>query len=281
MALSLAALKRRQKWIGSSDVPAILGVSDYRNITDVYLEKSGQVETGVTTNAAADLGDRLEPMMCTWLADKLGVRVKRGQYRQSEDGILRAQLDGWIPDRNETVEVKTSGLLSPYFRADTAGWGADGTDNVPFSVLAQVQFALLLTGSARAHVGAFLGGGTGPRHYVIDALPDLQEVIERRARDFWTNHVIPRIPPVVTPHLDTLSRVRREPGKSIEIDHDLIERYQVVKDQQALVDAAADEARARLIAALGDAEEGFTPFGAVTYRANKNGTRALRVKEAA
>jgi len=32
---------------------------------------------------------------------------------------------------------------------------------------------------------------------------------------------------------------------------------------------------------LGDAEEGFTPFGSVTYRANKNGTRALRVKEAA
>jgi len=281
MALSLAALKRRRKWIGSSDVPAILGVSQYRNIGDVYLEKTGQTIPEVTTNDAADWGDRLEPLMCRWVAERLGVKVKRGQHRQSADGILRAQLDGWIESARETVEVKTSGLLNPYFRADTAGWGADGTDEVPFSVLAQVQFALLLSGAARGHVPAFLGGGAGPRHYVIEAVPDLQREIEARCRAFWTDHVLTRVPPTVTPHLDTLSRVAREPGKSVEVDADLIEHYQLVKDQKALVDAAANDARAELIAALGDAEEGYCPFGSVSYRANRRGTRALRVKEAA
>ena len=280
MALSPTALKRRRKFIGSSDVPAILGVSKHQNIGDVYLAKTGQVEPDTSPNDAADWGSRMEPLLCTWLGERLGVKVRRGQHRASDDGILRAQLDGWIEATNETVEAKTSGLLNPYFRADTSGWGADGTDDVPFSVLAQVQFALLLTRAERGHVPAFLGGGGGPRHYVIEALPDLQREIERRCRAFWVEHVIPRVPPTVVPHLDTLSRVMREPGKSIEIDHDLIERYQLVRDQKALVDAAADEARAELVSALGDAEEGYTPFGTVTYRANKNGTRALRVKEA-
>lgn len=279
--MTLAALKRRRKWIGSSDVPAILGVDAYRNITDVYFEKVGATEPDVSPNAAADWGDRLEPVLCTWIGERVGMRVKRGQHRKTTDGLLRAQLDGWIEEVNETVEIKTSGLLSPYFRADTAGWGADGTDEVPFRVLAQVQFALLVSGARRGHVGALLGGGAGPRHYVIEALPELQQEIERRARAFWTNHVVPRVPPEPTPHLDTLTRVLREPGKSIEIDYDLIERYQVVKDQEALVRAAVTDAKAELINALGDAEEGYTPFGAVTYRANRNGTRALRVKEAA
>jgi len=138
-----------------------------------------------------------------------------------------------------------------------------------------------VTGSARGHVGALLGGGAGPRHYVIDAFPELQQEIERRARAFWSEHVIPRVPPGVTPHLETLARVVREPGKSIEVDHELIDRYQLVRDQKALVDAAVDDAKADLISALGDAEEGFSPFGSVSYRANRRGTRALRVKEAA
>ena len=281
MALSLTDLRRRRRYIGSSDVPAILGVSAYRNIADVYAEKVGMTELAVTTSAAADWGDRLEPLMCAWVGERLGARVKRGQRRRTPDGLLRAQLDGWIESTNEAVEIKTSGLLNPLFRADTAGWGADGTDEVPFSVLAQVQFALLVSGATRSHVGAFLGGGIGPRHYIIDSVPDLQREIEERARAFWANHVVPRVPPPVTPHLDTLTRVAREPGKGIEIDHELIERYQALREQKGLVDAAVENAKAELLTALGDAEEGFTPFGAVTYRANRNGTRALRVKEAA
>ena len=280
MALTLDELRARTGWIGSSDVPAILGVCPYRNIADVYAEKVGLVEPIVTTNDAADWGDRMEPVLCDWLADRLGHPVVRGERRQSADGILRAQLDGWMPDVGEPVEIKTSGLLNPMFRADTAGWGPDGTDEVPFRVIAQVQLALILTGSPRAHVGAFLGGGAGPRHYVVDAHAGLQAEIERRARVFWTQHVIPRVPPTDIPHLDTLHAMIRAPRKVTEVDVAVIDRYRAVKEQEALIEAALKDARKDLLHALGDAEEGHSPLGTVTYYANKNGARSLRVKEA-
>jgi len=280
MALSLEALRARRGYIGSSDVPALLGVDRYRNVGDLWLEKTGRTELEVTTNAAADWGDRLEPIVCAWVGERLGQPVVRGEYRSSPDGILRCQLDGWVAATGEAVEIKTSGLLNPQFRADTEGWGADGTDEVPYRVLAQVQFALALSGAPRGHVGAFLGGGTGPRHYVVDAHSALQDEILRRCRAFWADHVLADVAPDVVPNLDTLRVVRREPAKSVEVDGDLIERYRSIRDQAALVGAAADDAKAALIHALGDAEEGFSPIGTITYMANTRGVRSLRVKEA-
>jgi predicted phage-related endonuclease len=277
MALTVEQLRERTQWIGSSDVPAILGVDPHRNVGDVFLEKSGRTEPVVTSSDAADWGDRLEPVLCDWVGERVGEEVVRGEHRQSEDGILRAQLDGWIPSLGEPVECKTSGLLQPMFNAGAAGWGADGTDDVPFRVIAQVQFALLLTGSESGHVAAFLGGGAGPRHYVVTRHAELQEEIEARCRAFWVDHVLAGVPPEVTPSIDTLRVVAREAGKSVEVDHELIQRYVDVRDQAGLVGAALDDAKAALINALGDAEEGYSPFGGVSYRANRNGVRTLRI----
>ncbi len=281
MALSLEQLEARRSYIGSSDVPALLGVDKYRNIADLFLEKTGQTELAVTENVAADWGDRLEPVVCRWVGERLGEKVARGEYRRSEDGILRCQLDGWVASLGEAVEIKTSGLLNPMFRAEEEGWGADGTDEVPFRVVAQVQFALMLSGAPRGHVGAFLGCGVGPRHYVIEAHAALQAEIRRRCYAFWNDHVLTRTPPEAVPSLDTLKVVRREPAKSVEIDADLLERYRDVKAQAAMVKAAEDEAKAALLNALSDAEEGYSPFGTVTYMANKRGVRTLRLKETA
>ena len=280
MALTLEQLQERTQWIGSSDVPALLGVDRYRNLADLYAEKAGLVELTVTSSAAADWGDRLEPVMCEWVAETVGEEVVRGEHRQSPDGILRAQLDGWLPSLGETVEVKTSGLLNPMFRPDVDGWGEDGTDAVPYRVIAQVQFALMLSGAPRGHVAAFLGGGVGPRRYVIEAMPELQAEIERRCRAFWTQHVIPRVPPVEIPHVETLQALKREEGKvEYLMDSDLPDEWMAAAEAVKESRDRMDDVKARVLHAMGDAEELISPFGGWTYRANKNGTRSLRFSE--
>src|SRR5690606_23354138 len=103
----------------------------------------------------------------------------------------------------------------------------------------------------------------------------------RRCRAFWTKHVIPGIPPAEVPSIETLKVVKREPGKSVEVDADLIERYKAIQEQEKLIADAKALAKEKLIHALGDADEGYSPFGGVTYYANKNGVRSLSVKERA
>lgn len=284
MALTVEQLQERTRFIGSSDAPVIIGAgrqrqdgTPYQTLTDLWLAKTGRVEITQTTHDAADLGDRLEPLLCEWVSDRLGVDVVRGEHRASPDGILRAQLDGYIPELNETVEAKSSGLYSPMFRADEAGWGADGTDHVPFWVICQAQFALMLTKAARCHVPALLGGGVGLRHYVIDAMPDLQAEIERRCRAFWTDHVLTDIQPAEPASIDTLKVLKREPGKAVAVPDDLVDRYETAQAAAAEANEAREVVKRDILAALGDAEVGMTPIGTFTYYANARGVRTLRL----
>lgn len=278
MALTVEQLTARRAWIGSSDVPALLGVDRYRNVSDLWLEKTGRTEVSVTSNAAADWGDRLEPVMCEWVAEQLGEEVVRGEHRASADGLLRAQLDGWVPSLGETVEVKTSGLLNPMFRPDNEGWGADGTDELPYRVIAQVQFALMLAGAPRGHVAAFLGGGVGPRHYVVESMPQLQDEILRRALRFWREHVQTDEPPAEVPHLDTLQALRREPEKVeyLSPDSNLPDAWVEAADALSEAKTRVDTVKAQVLNAMSDAEQLISPFGSWTYLANKRGVRSLR-----
>lgn len=281
MALTIEQLRERTRYLGSSDVPALLGVDRYRNIGDLWLEKTGRTEIVQTSNVAADWGDRLEPVMCEWVGERLGMPVVRGERRASADGILRAQLDGWLPDVGETVEVKTSGLLNPMFRADAEGWGAEGTDELPFRVLAQVQFAQLVSRADGTHVAAFLGGGVGPRLYYVTPMPDLQAEIERRARAFWRDHVLTGVAPEPVPNLDTLRSVVRTPEKVayLEFDSDLADDWMAAKTAEADAKVAVADVQARVLHAMGDAEELQSPFGTWSYYANKRGVRSLRFSE--
>lgn len=278
MALTVEQLTARRAWIGSSDVPALLGVDKYRNVSDLWLEKTGRTEIAVTSNVAADWGDRLEPVMCEWVAERVGEEVLRGEHRSSQDGLLRAQLDGWVPSLGETVEVKTSGLLNPMFRPDVEGWGADGTDELPYRVIAQVQFALMLSGAPRGHVAAFLGGGVGPRHYVVEAMPALQDEIRRRALAFWREHVQADMPPTELPHLDTLQLLRREPEKVeyLSPDSNLPDVWVEAADALSEAKTLVDTVKAQVLNSMGDAEQLISPFGSWTYLANKRGVRSLR-----
>lgn len=281
MALTVAELEARREWLGSSDIPALLGVDRYRNLGDLFLEKTGKTEIVETTNEPANLGDHLEEGLCNWLADRLGTEVVRGEHRSSEDGLLRAQLDGFITETGETVEIKTTGLFNPAFRPDVEGWGADGTDDVPYRVIAQVQFALMLSGAPRGHVVALLGGGGGVRHYVIEAMPELQEEIERRARAFWTEHVLTGVQPEEIPSVETMKWAIRVPEKVAYLDFDsnLADDWMEVKTNEKAAKEAVAEVQARVLHALGDAEELQSPFGTWSYYANKRGTRTLRFSE--
>lgn len=278
MALTIEELRARTAWIGSSDVPALLGVDRYRNLGDLWLSKTGKLEIVETSSEPANLGDHLEEGLCNWLAARLGSEVVRGERRQSEDGLLRAQLDGFITETGETCEVKTSGLFSPMFRPDVEGWGEAGTDQVPFRVIAQVQFALMLSNAPRGHVVALLGGGGGVRHYVIESMPDLQAEIEDRARGFWADFVLTGVKPAELPNLDTLKFVTRVPEKVayLDMDSDLADDWQAAKSNESSAKAEVKRVQAEVLDALGDAEELQSPFGSWSYYANKNGVRTLR-----
>ena len=62
MKFTEAELEHRRRFVGSSDVGAILGLDKYRSKHDVWLEKLGLAKP-FEGNAATEAGDDFEPVI--------------------------------------------------------------------------------------------------------------------------------------------------------------------------------------------------------------------------
>lgn len=275
MAMTREELRERRAWVGSSDVPAILGMDAFRSPYDVWAEKTGRVDVDDSTSEPAAFGSAVEPVLTEWAGTKLGVTVERGRYAHHPDyPFMRAQMDGWVEATKAVVEAKAYGLFNP--RWDGRDWGAPGTDEVPFNVMAQVNFQMACATAASAHVVALLGNGMGVRVYNLPRNEALVREVERRVADFWRNHVLADVPPEGRPSMDTLRLTIREPGGMVEIPHSFPDRWVALREQQVLVNEAVDDLKRQVLEAMGDAEVGFAPLGQFTYKANSRGIRSFR-----
>jgi putative phage-type endonuclease len=265
MALTEAHAKRRRRYLGASEVPAVLGVSPYKNAADVYHEKVDDLDQW-EGNAATEAGNLLEDALIRWASQKLGVKVRRNQWRVHANKINSATLDADIDAKPEAIECKVSGLLNPAF--DGAEWGEDGSDEVPETVLVQAQAQMLCADLERVWVPALLGGGRGLSLFKIDRHPDLVQIVLEQSERFWREHVIPRVPPAdLTPSVEVLKRVRREPESSTIIDDTVFAAWLEAKAIAKEAKRAEDEAKARLLEQLGTAEAGECSMGRITFLA--------------
>jgi putative phage-type endonuclease len=270
--LTREELKQRRRYIGGSDVAAILGLNPYRNITDVFLEKTGRTHAEPTTSRPADLGNRLEPVLVQLAADTIGDTAELNKRFHNE--WRSAQVDGWLANRREVIEAKAVGLFNPRFNRDE--WGSEGTDEVPFMYLVQVLWQLHVSGADTGHLSALLGGGLGHRLYTIPRNDELIQQINTLVEGFWFENVIADVEPTEPATLNTYKEVIREPDKTVEVRNDLPFLYEAAQIAAKEADAKVDELKARVLKEIGDAEVGVTPFGHFSYRADKRGRRTFR-----
>jgi len=186
-------LDARRAGIGSSDVPAILGVSDFGTPLHVYLDKVDQLPDDA--GDPAFWGLVLEgPIADEWARRCRSVVEPIGIVEHEGHPHHRATLDRRVTEcpLSETrrqvcaLEVKTRSAFK------SARWH----DGAPDDVLAQVLWQMHVTGYDHMHY-AVLIGGNDYRQGVIRA-DDHRQVtadIIAAADLFWTRHVEARIAP--------------------------------------------------------------------------------------
>lgn len=258
-------LDARQNGIGGSDVPGIVGLSDYASPWQVYLDKLGELPDRRTD--AMDWGLRLEPVVRDWFTESTGITVTRCGLLANVDRPWQiGSIDGETGDGG-VLEVKTTSV----FRAPE--W-ADG--QIPDDAELQTQHYLDVTGYDHAWV-AVLIGGQRPELRRLDRDDNLIGQLRGIEAEFWSRVVDRRPPPV--DGLDTTRRVLN--GRWPHVDPDsvrilnpadldpLLARRALLKEEAARVKRDLTEAENRLRALIGDAEYGV-PAGsdtpAVTWR---------------
>lgn len=250
----------RRKYLGGSDIAAILGLSPWKNAVDLWLDKiKPRVEDGANW-AAKRRGSRLEPYILDMIREDHGLEIVShgNRYIDREHDFLAAEIDFEYRDPEtgeiENGEIKT---VHPFKKKE---WGETETDNLPLYYLTQVHHGMGVRHARRCRVFALIGDELRP--YIVERDDELINSLRGHARDFWHKYVLPKVQPPLNfddgrDAIETLKRlypgtdgtvIGANPGHEhwravMQTAQDMVKKYEGV----------VDGAKAHLLSEMGSA----------------------------
>lgn len=172
----------RRTFIGGSDAPVILGVSNWKTPYDLWQEKVGLVEPDdLSDNEKVHFGNVLEEIVAREFSERRGFKVRRVNDRINSKAhpFLVAQIDRRIVGGG-ILECKTTDA------AMKDHWGEEMTDQIPIPYWTQVQHQMMVTGEQFAYVAVLIGGNTF-RTYLVKRDEEFIENLVAAERAFYRN----------------------------------------------------------------------------------------------
>jgi len=262
-----AWLEERRKGICATDIAAISGIHPYKTALEVYVEKTEGTDKDLSDNEAVEWGLRLEEVIATKYAESHGVELTDcGLVVHPDTDWRRATPDRLVVGEDRGVEVKTAGIRQ------AARWGEEQTDQVPEEYLVQVAWQCATLGYDTWDIAVLLAGQEY-REYRLHRDTELEAGLIQLGHDFWTDHVLKRIPPPLdgsdSARAYLLGRFPRNVEPLLTATPEAEEwagKLREAKDR--IAEAEADEARAKqeLMAIIGDHDGIEGDFGKIYWR---------------
>lgn len=98
----------RDKYIGGSDIPAIMGISPFRKRMDLLMFKAGLKDNDFDGNSYTEYGNDMESKIRDYINDDMGFQFVEDK---KIEGSFRAHVDGADFDNEWILEVKTTSQL--------------------------------------------------------------------------------------------------------------------------------------------------------------------------
>lgn len=276
-------LENRKNYVGSSDVAAILGLSPWATTFDVWLSKTSKLDEVKHTSEAMEDGNLLESVVLRWASKELGAIEKRPAMLEAkyQELPIVSHPDGIVKSDGTPVEVKTAGMRG----ALQGNWGEAGTDEIPEQYLVQATVHMICMKSELCHVPAWVGH-RGRIMYRVNRNPDLVSLILERVDAFW-KLVKSDTPPEGWPTYEVARMIRRQEGKRIALPASPVATWRELEAKAKEAKDAADQAKAAVLAIMGDAQIGESEGGVVTvtrqkrkaYTVPESETTVVRFKE--
>lgn len=251
---SAAWVSERASYVGASDVPMLLGVSDYGGPLDLYQLKTG--ERVVDTTLAMSRGHIYEDAICA----EFGLQFPHWRQERAptvphpRTTLLRATPDRLlIGDGGERYGLEAK-LVSPRFIDQ---YGETGTDDLPLDKIAQAQTQMEVCDLPAVFVAVNFGFEL--RWYRVERDQEIGRHIVDEAQRFMREHVAARVAPAPTLGRDTLDaitrRYRARTEDTVPADETvaaLVLEFAEVKAQKRAADAREAELKAALAVAIGE-----------------------------
>lgn len=259
-------LRYRTKGIGGSDVGIIAGISPFKSVHQLWMEKTGQVEAEEGDSEYAHFGTLLEPIVRKEFTERTGIKVRqKHMLLQSEEyPFMFANLDGVVNKDGEfcIFEAKTASAYKQEI------W----EEGIPAPYILQVQHYMAVTGARRTYIAALVGGN----HffwYEIERDDVMIGKLISMEKHFWETYVLGGVEPVpdgseaTTSYLN--SRYGSSNGRTIELPDEALafcDEYERISEQMKELEVAKNAAANQLKCYLKEAEAGTVGGRTVTWK---------------
>lgn len=189
--------------IGGSDVPKLMGISPYGGPLEVYERIVLAVEA--PWNPRMERGAVMEPVLRAIGQEHFGLEleaVENDTHDHPAWEFARAQVDDlarWL-GLPVAVDYKSQSRWAK-------GWGADGSDEVPETIRAQLAWEMACTDRELGLLVVGFGEDVdGPEIFDLQSVVTYQverdlyfeSYLRTLAESFWCEHVLPGVPPKPT-----------------------------------------------------------------------------------
>jgi putative phage-type endonuclease len=253
----VAWLAERRKGIGASECAAALGLSPFETPLSLWARKLG-LQPDVAENEAMEIGTLMEPIIEELYERRTGWGIAKTQIfvREPGPGILSATIDGLRND-DRPVEFKTISA----FKAGSIG--DEDTDELPEHWLCQAAQQMYLLNAPRLDFAILIGG----QRFAVRTVERNDRLIAAmlpRLREFWRCVETREAPPAMGADVAFLQALHPGCEGEVELTSDLAawaSEYQGYGVMIREMEDARDQAKARLLEALGDHAIGLLPDG--------------------
>lgn len=261
----------RRTGIGGSDASTVVGLNPYSSLYYLYNDKLGLLPPKDDTEAMRQGRDLEQYVADRWM-EATGKKCKRNNYmwRSVERPFMLADIDREVCGENAGLECKTTSVFN---RADLEN------GEIPLTYYVQCQHYMAVMGFDAMYL-AVLVLNRGFYHFRIDRDDAEIDALAEAERVFWEDHILPQVPPDLDGSEATyaaLSRLHPEECSAAALPlsrqscadlaalADLEDAAKAIKQAQA-------EAKARIMAELGDAAFGEAEGWLVSWKSQTRTT---------
>ena len=254
----------RNKYIGGSDIGAILGLSRFRSPLEVWMEKTGK-EVKKLDSLPLRFGSFAESFVASEYARSTGFLLIHDEsiYVHPEYSFMSAHIDRFVLEDSSSSSSSSSSSPTRILECKTANpfslgdWGEVGTDEVPMSYLCQCIWYMAITNLNRVDL-AVLFGNSDFRIYEIVRDKELEAIILQKANFFWNEHVLRDVPPPAMSEEDCQTLFRKgDPTKSVEAKAEtlgLTKRLQQLNSEIDVREGEISSIKQSIMRQMGEAE---------------------------